>query len=109
VLCVVEEFKDVVVIEKICEFCGFYYVFGGVISLIDGVGFDDLCICELMMCLVDGVVIEVIIVIDLNFEGEVMVMYFVCLLCFMGLCIICFVLGLLVGGDFEYVDEIMLG
>lgn len=92
-----------------CEFCGFYYVFGGVISFIVGIGLDDFCIVQLMICFVDGMVQEVIFVINLNLEGEVMVSYLSCLLMMMQIIVLCFVFGLLVGGDFEYVDEVIFG
>src|SRR5690625_1184621 len=69
-LCVVEEAKDVVAIERTREFRGRYHVLGGAINPIDGVGPDDLRIRELMTRLADGEISEVIIATDPNVEGE---------------------------------------
>lgn len=70
VLCVVEEPKDVVAIERTREFRGRYHVLGGAISPIDGVGPDDLRIRELMARLADGAIVEVILATDPNLEGR---------------------------------------
>jgi recombination protein RecR len=109
VLCVVEEPKDVVAIEKTREFRGRYHVLGGAISPIDGVGPDDLRTRELMTRLADGVVTEVIIATDPNLEGEATATYLARLLRPMGLRITRIASGLPVGGDLEYADEITLG
>ncbi|MGN6612100.1 MAG: recombination mediator RecR [Angustibacter sp.] len=109
VLCVVEESKDVVAIEKTREFRGRYHVLGGAISPIDGVGPDDLRTRELMARLADGVVTEVIIATDPNLEGEATATYLARLLRPMGLRITRIASGLPVGGDLEYADEITLG
>jgi recombination protein RecR len=109
VLCVVEEPKDVVAIEKTREFRGLYHVLGGAISPIDGVGPDDLRTRELMTRLADGVVTEVIIATDPNLEGEATATYLARLLRPMGLRITRLASGLPVGGDLEYADEITLG
>ena len=109
VLCVVEEPKDVVAIEKTREFRGRYHVLGGAISPIDGVGPDDLRTRELMSRLADGVVTEVIIATDPNLEGEATATYLARLLRPMGLRITRIASGLPVGGDLEYADEITLG
>ncbi len=109
VLCVVEEPKDVVAIEKTREFRGRYHVLGGAISPIDGVGPDDLRTRELMARLADGVVTEVIIATDPNLEGEATATYLARLLRPMGLRITRIASGLPVGGDLEYADEITLG
>src|SRR6476620_3143892 len=109
VLCVVEEPKDVVAIEKTREFRGRYHVLGGAISPIDGVGPDDLRTRELMTRLADGVVTEVIIATDPNLEGEATATYLARLLRPMGLRITRLASGLPVGGDLEYADEITLG
>lgn len=87
------------------EYCGFYYVFFGVFLLQCGVGFDQIVVDLLMECF-DGVE-EVIFVINLNVEGEVMVFYFLWFLMFCGVIVICFVFGFFVGGDIEFVDEVM--
>ena len=74
-ICVVEEAKDVVAIERTREFKGLYHVLGGAISPIDGIGPDDLRIRQLMQRLADGVVTEVIIATDPNLEGEATATY----------------------------------
>jgi recombination protein RecR len=109
VLCVVEEPKDVVAIEKTREFRGRYHVLGGAISPIDGIGPDDLRTRELMARLADGAVTEVIIATDPNLEGEATATYLARLLRPMGLRITRIASGLPVGGDLEYADEITLG
>ena len=75
VLCVVEEYKDVVAIERTREFRGRYHVLGGAISPIDGIGPDQLRIRELMMRLADGAITEVILATDPNLEGEATATY----------------------------------
>ncbi|WP_426563996.1 recombination mediator RecR [Angustibacter sp. McL0619] len=109
VLCVVEEPKDVVAIEKTREFRGRYHVLGGAISPIDGIGPDDLRTKELMTRLADGEVTEVIIATDPNLEGEATATYLARLLRPMGLRVTRIASGLPVGGDLEYADEVTLG
>ncbi|MGL4174295.1 MAG: recombination mediator RecR [Actinomycetota bacterium] len=109
VLCVVEEPKDVVAIERTREFRGRYHVLGGAISPIDGVGPDDLRIKDLLTRLADGAITEVIIATDPNLEGEATATYLARLLNPMGLRITRLASGLPVGGDLEYADEITLG
>ena len=75
VLCVVEEYKDVVAIERTKEFRGRYHVLGGAISPIDGIGPEQLHIRELMTRLADGAVTEVILATDPNLEGEATATY----------------------------------
>ena len=75
VLCVVEEYKDVVAIERTREFRGRYHVLGGAISPIDGIGPDQLRIRELMIRLADGTITEVILATDPNLEGEATATY----------------------------------
>ena len=75
VLCVVEEYKDVVAIERTREFRGRYHVLGGAISPIDGIGPEQLHIRELMTRLADGAVTEVILATDPNLEGEATATY----------------------------------
>jgi recombination protein RecR len=108
-LCVVEEPKDVVAVEKTREFRGRYHVLGGAISPIEGVGPDDLRVKELLARLADGVVAEVIIATDPNLEGEATATYLARLLKPMGLRVTRLASGLPVGGDLEYADEITLG
>lgn len=109
VLCVVEEPKDVVAIERTREFRGRYHVLGGAISPIEGVGPDDLRIRELLTRLSDGTVTEVILATDPNLEGEATATYLTRLLAPMGLAVSRLASGLPVGGDLEYADEVTLG
>ncbi len=109
VICVVEEPKDVVAIEKTREFRGRYHVLGGAISPIEGIGPDDLRVKELMSRLADGDVTELILATDPNLEGEATATYLARLLKPMGLRVTRLASGLPVGGDLEYADEVTLG
>lgn len=109
VICVVEEAKDVVAIERTREFRGKYHVLGGAINPIDNVGPDDLRIKELLTRLADGVVQEVILAMDPNVEGEATATYLSRLLGPIGLRVTRLASGLPVGGDLEYADEVTLG
>ena len=109
VICVVEESKDVVAIERTREFRGRYHVLGGAISPIEGIGPDELRIRELMQRLADGQVTEVILATDPNLEGEATATYLTRLLKPMGLRVTRLASGLPVGGDLEYADEVTLG
>lgn len=109
VLCVVEEPKDVIAIERTGEYRGRYHVLGGAISPIDGVGPDDLRIRELLQRLADGSVLEVILATDPNLEGEATATYLARTLSPMGLTVTRLASGLPVGGDLEYADEVTLG
>ena len=109
ILCVVEEPKDVVAIEKTREFRGRYHVLGGAISPIEGVGPDDLRIKELVHRLASGEVTEVILATDPNLEGEATATYLARWLKPMGVRITRLASGLPVGGDLEYADELTLG
>jgi recombination protein RecR len=108
-LCVVEESKDVVAVEKTREFRGRYHVLGGAISPIDGIGPDDLRVKELVKRLADGAITEVIIATDPNLEGEATATYLARLIKPMGLRVTRLASGLPVGGDLEYADEVTLG
>ncbi|MGV8911489.1 MAG: recombination mediator RecR [Rhodoglobus sp.] len=108
-ICVVEEAKDVVAIERTREFSGLYHVLGGAISPIDGIGPDQLRIKQLLGRLADGVVTEVIIATDPNLEGEATATYLTRLLVQPNLRISRLASGLPVGGDLEYADEVTLG
>ncbi len=108
-ICVVEEAKDVVAIERTREFKGLYHVLGGAISPIDGIGPDDLRIRQLLTRLADGSVTEVIIATDPNLEGEATATYLTRLLVQPGLRVTRLASGLPVGGDLEYADEVTLG
>jgi recombination protein RecR len=109
VLCVVEEPKDVVAIERTREFRGRYHVLGGAISPIEGVGPDDLRTRELMERLADETVTEIILATDPNLEGEATATYLARLIKPMGLRVTRLASGLPVGGDLEYADEVTLG
>ena len=109
VICVVEEPKDVVAIERTREFRGTYHVLGGAINPIDNVGPDDLRISQLMSRLADGQVTEIILATDPNVEGEATATYLARLLGPMGLRVTRLASGLPVGGDLEYADEVTLG
>ncbi|MFF1530884.1 recombination mediator RecR [Cellulomonas sp. NPDC058312] len=109
VICVVEEPKDVVAIERTREFRGKYHVLGGAINPIAGIGPDDLRIKDLLTRLADGTVTEVILATDPNVEGEATATYLARLLVPMGLTISRLASGLPVGGDLEYADEVTLG
>jgi recombination protein RecR len=108
-ICVVEEAKDVVAIERTREFRGLYHVLGGAISPIDGIGPDDLRIRQLMTRLADGTVTEVIIATDPNLEGEATATYLSRLLTTLDITVSRLASGLPVGGDLEYADEVTLG
>jgi recombination protein RecR len=108
-ICVVEEPKDVVAIERTREFRGTYHVLGGAISPIDGVGPSDLRFTELMARLSSGAVTEVIIATDPNLEGEATAAYLGRLLKDLELRVTRLASGLPVGGDLEYADEVTLG
>ncbi|HYH33949.1 MAG TPA: recombination mediator RecR [Nocardioides sp.] len=109
VLCAVEEYKDVVAIERTREFRGRYHVLGGAISPIDGIGPDQLRIKELLQRLADGTVTEVILATDPNLEGEATATYITRMLKDFGLRVTRLASGLPVGGDLEYADEVTLG
>jgi recombination protein RecR len=109
VICVVEEPKDVVAIERTREFRGRYHVLGGAISPIEGVGPDDLRVRELVVRLQDGSVTELILATDPNLEGEATATYLARMFGPMGLRITRLASGLPVGGDLEYADEVTLG
>lgn len=108
-ICVVEEPKDVVAIERTRQFRGLYHVLGGAISPIDGVGPDDLNIAALMRRLGDTQVAEVILATDPNLEGEATAAYLSRLLSTLEIPVSRLASGLPVGGDLEFADEITLG
>jgi len=108
-ICVVEESKDVLAIEKTREFKGSYHVLGGAISPIDGIGPENLRIKELMTRLAETTISEVIIATDPNLEGEATATYLTRLIKSLGVKVSRLASGLPVGGDLEYADEITLG
>ena len=108
-ICVVEEPKDVVAIERTRQFRGLYHVLGGAISPIDGIGPDDLSIPQLMQRLASGEVTEVILATDPNLEGEATAAYLSRLLTSIEVPVSRLASGLPVGGDLEFADEVTLG
>ncbi|GAA1879325.1 recombination mediator RecR [Asanoa iriomotensis] len=108
-LCVVEEPKDVVAIERTGEFRGRYHVLGGAINPLEGIGPDNLKVRELMSRLGSGEVKELILATDPNTEGEATATYIALLVKPMGIDVTRLASGLPVGGDLEYADEITLG
>ncbi|HET8603520.1 MAG TPA: recombination mediator RecR [Marmoricola sp.] len=108
-ICVVEEPKDVVAIERTHEFRGRYHVLGGAISPLEGIGPDQLRIRELLARLNDGQVTEIILATDPNIEGDATAAYLTRLLRDVGLRVTRLASGLPVGGDLEYADEVTLG
>jgi recombination protein RecR len=108
-LCVVEEPRDVVAIERTGEFSGLYHVLQGAISPIDGIGPEQLRARELIDRLADGSVTEVVIATNPNIEGETTALYLSRLIKPLGIKVTRIASGLPVGGDLEYADEVTLG
>jgi recombination protein RecR len=108
-ICVVEESKDIIAIEKTREFKGKYHVLAGAISPIDGIGPENLRIRELMQRLAETEIAEVIIATDPNLEGEATATYLTRLIKPLGVKVSRLASGLPVGGDLEYADEVTLG
>jgi recombination protein RecR len=109
VICVVEEPKDVMAVERTREFRGRYHVLGGAIDPMSGVGPDDLRIRELLARLGQETITEIIIATDPNIEGEATATYLTRLLAPLGVTVSRLASGLPVGGDLEYADEVTLG
>jgi recombination protein RecR len=109
VLCVVEEPKDIVAVERTHEFRGRYHVLQGAISPIEGIGPDQLKVRELLSRLEPEAVTEVILCTNPNIEGEATAMYLARLLKPLGIMVTRIASGLPVGGDLEYADELTLG
>jgi recombination protein RecR len=108
-VCVVEEPKDIVAVEKTHEFKGRYHVLQGAISPIEGIGPDQLKVKELLGRLEPEDVTEVILCTNPNIEGEATAMYLARLLKPLGITVTRIASGLPVGGDLEYADELTLG
>ena len=108
-VCVVEEPRDLVAVERTQEFKGRYHVLGGAISPIEGIGPDDLRIRELLRRLESEGVREVILATNPNIEGEATAMYLARLLKPLVAKVTRIASGLPVGGDLEYADELTLG
>ena len=109
VLCVVEESKDVMAIERTRSFTGLYHVLGGAINPLAGVGPEQLRIRELVSRLADERIQEIILAMDPNLEGEATATYLSRMLVPLGVRLSRLASGLPVGGDLEYADEITLG
>jgi len=108
-LCVVEEPRDIVAVERTQEFRGRYHVLQGAISPIEGIGPEQLRVKELLRRVSDEGVGEVILATNPNIEGEATAMYLARLLKPLGLTVTRIASGLPVGGDLEYADEVTLG
>ena len=108
-VCVVEEPRDIVAVEKTQEFRGRYHVLQGAINPIEGVGPEQLRVKELLARLDDEGIVEVILCTNPNIEGEATAMYLARLLKPLGLKVTRIASGLPVGGDLEYADELTLG
>jgi recombination protein RecR len=108
-LCVVEDARDIVAVEKTGEFKGRYHVLLGAISPIDGIGPDQLKVRELLLRIEPEGVQEIILCTNPNIEGEATAMYLARLLRPLGLKVTRIASGLPVGGDLEYADELTLG
>lgn len=109
VICVVEESKDVLAVERTRAFRGRYHVLGGSINPIAGIGPDQLRIRELLTRLNDAQIQEIIIATDPNLEGEATATYLSRMLKTLGIAVTRLASGLPVGGDLEYADEVTLG
>ena len=109
VVCVVEDPRDIVAVEKTGEFSGRYHVLQGALNPIEGVGPDQLRVRELLARVDSEGLTEVILCTNPNLEGEATAMYLARLLNPLGLTVTRIASGLPVGGDLEYADELTLG
>ena len=107
-ICVVESPKDVVAMEMIREYRGYYHVLHGAISPMDGIGPDDINLRSLIVRLQDEAVKELIIATNPNIEGEATAMYIARLIKPSGIKVTRIAHGIPVGGDLEYADEVTL-
>jgi recombination protein RecR len=108
VICVVQDHKDIVAMERTKEFNGFYHVLQGAISPMEGIGPDDIRLKELLNRLSDERVMELILATNANIEGEATAMYVSRLIRPFGIKVTRIAHGLPVGGDLEYADEVTL-
>jgi len=108
IICVVEDPRDVVAMERIREFKGLYHVLQGVISPMEGIGPEDIKIKELLKRIREGDIREIIIATNPDVEGEATAMYISKLLKPVGIRITRIAYGIPVGGDLEYADEMTL-
>ena len=108
VICVVQDAKDVIAIEKMKDYTGLYHVLHGAISPVEGIGPEDIKVPELLKRLQDDKVTEIILATDPTIEGEATAMYIARLVKPTGIRITRIAHGLPVGGDLEYADEVTL-
>jgi len=108
ILCVVEDFRDVMAIENTHQYQGLYHVLGGLISPMEGVGPSDLQI-ESLLGRLDGSVTEVILALSPNMEGDTTAFYLNRKLMGFNLTITTIARGVPIGGELEYADEVTLG
>ena len=108
IICVVEDPKDVVAIEKMRDFKGLYHVLNGAISPMEGIGPEEIRIKELLRRVADNDIKEIIIATNPNIEGEATAMYISRLLKPAGILVTRIAHGVPVGGDLEYADEVTL-
>lgn len=108
IICVVEDVRDIIAMERTHEFRGLYHVLHGSISPMNGIGPDDIKIKELLSRLMDGQTKEVILATNPRVEGEATAMYLSKLIKPLGITVTRIAHGVPVGGDLEYTDEITL-
>ncbi len=109
VICVVEDFSDLMAIESTAQFKGKYHVLGGLISPMDGIGPDDLNISMLISRVENGLVEEVMMALSATVEGDTTMFYLAKKLKPFGVTVTCIARGIAVGGEIEYADEVTLG
>ena len=108
-LCVVEEPKDVIALEKTREFKGIYHVLHGALSPLEGIGPEELTIKKLLERLQTGKINEVILACDPDMEGEATALYLARIIKPLQIKVTRLARGLPIGGDLEYIDEVTLG
>jgi len=109
VICVVDDFSDLMAIESTAQFKGKYHVLGGLISPMDGIGPDDLNISMLISRVENGLVEEVMMALSATVEGDTTMFYLAKKLKPFGVTVTCIARGIAVGGEIEYADEVTLG
>ena len=107
-ICVVEDVRDVIAMERTHEYKGYYHILHGAISPMNGVGPDDIKLKELLIRLNNPEIRELIIATNPNVEGEATAMYLSKLVKPLGILVTRIAHGIPVGGDLEYIDEITL-